>query len=169
LGTRIALSLDGGGGLGLFFYRFLLSLALSLFCIRDETRRQFLAELIYKFGNQWAQSMRVLLVVQTFVFSLQSEFSLSFVSLLLSAELTSHLHRHFVQDSLTKMFQTVLFPSGLSRAFQRRHQNQNPTFPSSPLTFYLAALPFHPGQFDENFPNQSLSIRLVQGFPTLTS
>eukprot|EP00978_Attheya_sp_CCMP212_P038990 scaffold198539_cov58-Attheya_sp.AAC.1 len=31
----------------------------------------------------------------------------------------------------------------------------------------LSSSPFRPGQFDENVPNRSLSIRLVQGSPTL--
>jgi hypothetical protein len=35
--------------------------------------------------------------------------------------------------------------------------------------FVAASSPFPPGQFDENGPNCSRSIRLVQGFPTLVS
>jgi hypothetical protein len=45
----------------------------------------------------------------------------------------------------------------------------SPILSSPPSSFPSASSPFLPGQFDENAPNGSLSIRLVQGFPTLVS
>jgi hypothetical protein len=42
-------------------------------------------------------------------------------------------------------------------------------FPLPPARFLATSSPFLPGHFDENGPNSSLLVCLVQGFPTLVS
>eukprot|EP00978_Attheya_sp_CCMP212_P010746 scaffold26165_cov58-Attheya_sp.AAC.1 len=86
---------------------------LPLCLVAFGTRRLFLAELIYKFGHQWAYSMRLLLEVRTLVLSLQSELSLSLSRLSLS--LLAPSPPRFVRDEATVFSRVDLEINGFHR------------------------------------------------------